>query len=57
MAQSRIYLGSRPAAAPPTGTQAYVKVAGVWLAASVFVKVAGSWVAATPAVKVAGTWN
>lgn len=43
-------------AGSPT-TQVFVKVVGVWKAATSYVKVAGIWKLATPAVKVAGTWH
>ncbi len=43
--------------APPVGTQAFIKVSGVWQTASVFIKVAGVWQPATPFWKDGGTWQ
>jgi hypothetical protein len=45
------------APAPPTGTIAWIKVAGVWKQATVWIKVAGVWKTATPKLKVTGVWK
>jgi hypothetical protein len=43
--------------APPVGTQAFIKVSGVWELATVFIKVSGTWQPAQPFWKDAGLWN
>jgi hypothetical protein len=43
--------------APPSGTQAHIKVAGVWELATVFIKVSGTWQPAQPFWKDGGVWN
>jgi hypothetical protein len=42
--------------APPSGTQAFIRVSGVWQTASVFIKVAGVWQPAQPFWKDSGAW-
>jgi hypothetical protein len=46
-----------PQAIAPVGTQAHIKVAGVWELATVFIKVSGTWQPAQPFWKDAGVWN
>ena len=43
--------------APPSGTQAFIKVSGTWQTATPYIKVAGTWQPATPSIKVTGTWQ
>lgn len=43
--------------APPSGTQAFIKVSGVWELATVFIKVSGTWQPAQPFWKDSGVWN
>jgi len=57
---ARIEVGQLPLeapAAPPSGVQAWVRVAGVWKEGTVWIKVSGTWQQATPKLKVAGTWE
>jgi hypothetical protein len=43
--------------APPVGTQAFIKVSGVWELATVFIKVSGTWQPAQPFWKSGGNWQ
>lgn len=42
--------------APPTSTQAWINVSGVWKQATVYINIGGVWKVATSYVKV-GTWR
>jgi len=43
--------------APPSGTIAYIKVAGTWQQSDVYIKVSGAWQLATSFIKTSGAWS